>query len=157
MRDYWGNEVESCLDELIPSCGRAAPPWFSMREQVALINPEPQGSMTVKYDPVTCELTIILFNSPMPSDSDLKYLLADERKQHAVKILTFVIRNARLEENLLLWFQQKKFIRSESQHTAGSMVAFSKSYVKSIKDSEDQSGLSGEEKLARAKASVRKP
>jgi hypothetical protein len=143
--------------EWIPANPPIERPWVTMREAVAIVNPEPHGALTVKYDEPKGELTIILFSNPMPSESSLLYLLADERKRHPIKILTFVISNARLEENLVLWFQQKKFNRSESKYTAGSMIAFSKSYVKESKDSEDLSGLTGEEKLARAKASVRKP
>jgi hypothetical protein len=153
--DCTGRQAIPQDGEWIPANPPLERPWFNVRERVALLNPEPRGDMTVKYDVVTGELSIILSASPMPSDSALNYLMAEERARHAVKRLTFVIRNSRLDENQMLWFSKKKFSRSDSPYTAGSMVAFSKSYVKENCDAEDLSGLTGDEKLARAKASVR--
>jgi hypothetical protein len=98
-----------------------------MREPVALINPEPQGRLTTRYDNSTGELTVITFQEALPSESSLKYLLAEERAKHPVRRLTSVSSNVRAEEHIH-WLKKKGFERSDSRYCAGSMISFSKDY-----------------------------
>jgi hypothetical protein len=135
--------------DFIPANPPVERPWFTAREAVALVNPEPQGRMTVKYDETTCELTVITFQEPLPSESNLKFLLAEERAKHPVNILTFVFSNHRADESVP-WLISKKFSRSESKYAHASMISFSKSYVKTEKPSTSDASTV-EEKLAEAK------
>ena len=113
--------------EWIPACPPVERPWMTMREAVALINPETVGKTTVRYDGTSGELTIITFTEPLPSESNLKYLLAEERAKHPVRRLTFVFSNTRAEEHIH-WLRKKGFERSDSEYCAGSMISFSKDY-----------------------------
>ena len=67
----------------------------------------------MRYDDTSGELTVITFTEPLPSESNLKYLLAEERAKHPVRRLTFVFSNARAEEHLH-WRKKKGFERSGS-------------------------------------------
>ena len=85
------------------------------------------------YWPSTKRLTVITFTEPLPSESSLKYLLAEERAKHPVRRLTFVFSNARAEEHLH-WRKKKGFERSDSRYCDGSMISFSKDYKRSSRD-----------------------
>ena len=112
--------------EWIPACPTIErPSYATMREAQALVNPEPQGKMTVRYE--DGELTVITFAEPLPSESLLKYMLAEERAKHVVRRLTFVFSNTRAEEHIH-WLRKKGFERSDSRYCAGSMISFSKDY-----------------------------
>ena len=54
----------------------------------------------MRYDETSGELSVITFTEPLPGESSLKYLLAEERAKHPVRRLTFVFSNARAEEHL---------------------------------------------------------
>ena len=111
--------------EFIPACPPLRRSFAVQREPVALLNPEPQGKTTVRYDDTSGELSVITFTEPLPSESSLKYLLAEERAKHPVRRLTFVFSNVRAEEHLH-WLKKKGFERSDSRYCAGSMISFSK-------------------------------
>ena len=113
--------------EFIPACPPLRRSLAVQREAVALINPEPVGKTTVRYDDTSGELTVITFQEPLPSESNLKYLLAEERAKHPVRRLTFVFSNVRAEEHLH-WLKKRGFERSDSRYCAGSMISFSKDY-----------------------------
>jgi hypothetical protein len=150
--------------EIIPACPPLRPAYVVQREPQALINPEPRGRLAVKYDETNGELTLILNADEFPSNANLNFLLAGERARHAVKRITFVISN-KLDENRMLWFQKKGFERIPSEHTSGSMIAFSKlqpytdppvtSAVIDVVPNAVASEGTAEEKLKAAKASVR--
>jgi len=113
--------------EIIPACPPLRRDFVVQREPVALINPEPVGKTTVRYDGTSGELTVITFTEPLPSESSLKYLLAEERAKHPVRRLTFVLSNTRAEEHIH-WLTRKGFERSDSKYYSGSMISFSKDY-----------------------------
>ena len=81
----------------------------------------------MRYDDTSGELTVTTFTEPLPSESNLKYLLAEERAKHSVRRLTFVFSNIRAEEHIH-WLKKKGFERSDSGYCAGSMISFSKDY-----------------------------
>ena len=85
------------------------------------------GTTTVRYDDTSGELSVITFTEPLPRESSLKYLLAEERAKLPVRRLTFVVSNTRAEEHLH-WLKKKGFERSDSRYCAGSMISFSKTY-----------------------------
>jgi hypothetical protein len=112
--------------EIIPAI-RPAPRFMTMREPVALVNCEPTGKTTVRYDNSTGELSVITFQEALPSESSLKYLLAEERAKHPVRRLTFVSSNVRAEQHIH-WLKKKGFERSASKYCGGSLISFSKDY-----------------------------
>jgi hypothetical protein len=113
--------------EIIPACPPLPRPSLTeRRDPQAVLNPEPVGKTTLRYDDMSGELTIITFTEPLPSESSLKYLLAEERAKHSVRRLTFVFSNTRDEH--IHWLRKKGFERSDSRYCAGSMISFSKDY-----------------------------
>jgi len=121
--------------EWIPVCPPVERPWVTMREIVALQNPEYTGKVTERFDAVSGEVTFIVGRNPLPSESELKYCLAGYRAKdkNAVKSLTFLLSNNR-DENDWVWLLKKGFARYEGHpQEALGMTAWRKSYVKTPK------------------------